>query len=111
MAMDRFVIALRAQAKYEDELGKKLGINPYSEYGRKKLNEYLDQQRRDDQLRARWHLEAKNPGKFVDGSQILDETLRIRKERLKPYTEEATRQYEEEKIQNGPALVKRNKHR
>ena len=109
MALNCFVIALRAQIKYEEELGRKLGINPYSEYGRQKLNEYLDQQRRDDHLRARWHLESENPGKFISGSQIEDETLRIRKERLKPYTEEATRQYEEEKKQSGSTLVKRKK--
>mgnify|MGYP003294590920 CR=1 FL=1 len=42
MAMDRFVIELIANSLYEEELGKRLGLNPHSEYGRKKLNEYLE---------------------------------------------------------------------
>ena len=88
-----------------------LAINPYSEYGSRKLREYREQQRRDDELRARWHLESENPGKFISASQIYDEARRIEKERIKPYVEAVTRQYEEEKEQSGPTLVKRNKHR
>ena len=41
MSSDRFVLAIIARTIYEEELAKKLGINPHLAYGRKKLNEYL----------------------------------------------------------------------
>ena len=42
MATDRFVIALVAQSMYEEEVAKRLGINPHSEYGRNRLNRYME---------------------------------------------------------------------
>lgn len=112
MAMDRFVIALIANTMYEEELAKRLGINTHSEYGRKRLNEYLKAERRDDEVRARWSLEASNPGKFISRYEAQVEAARIREERLKPYIEKAKiihakRQQEEKQEQNGPVLSKK----
>ena len=89
MAINRFVIALQARTLYEEELAKKLGVNPHSEYGRKILNEYLKKQRREDELSARMHLNNKNPGKFYSYNEIRNEASEIEKKRLNPYVEKA----------------------
>ena len=99
MAIDRFVIELIADSLYEEELGKRLGLNPYSEYGRKKLSEYLEEKRKDDEYIARLHLENSNPGKFISHSEISSEATRIRKKRLEPYIQEATRIHKEREEQ------------
>lgn len=97
--MDRFVIAMIANSLYEEELGKRLGINPHSEYGRKRLNEYLEEERKSDELSAKIHLHNSNPGKFISYTEIRGEAGKIRQKRLEPYIEEATRIHKEKEEQ------------
>ena len=89
MSMDRFAVSLTANMLYREELGKKLGINPNSEYGRKKINQYMEDQRKSDELSARIHLQNANPGKFISYSEIRSEASKIRNKRLSPYVEKA----------------------
>ena len=103
MANDRFVIAMIAGTMYEEELAKKLGINPHSGYGRKRLNEYLEEERKSDELSAEIHLRNSNPGKFISYAEIRSEASRIKKKRLEPYVEKAKRKQKE---QSGPVLEK-----
>ena len=93
--MDRFVIAMIANSLYEEELGKRLGINPHSEYGRKRLNEYLEEERKSDELSAKIHLHNSNPGKFISYTEIRGEAGKIRQKRLESYIQEATRIHKE----------------
>lgn len=97
--MDRFVIAMIANSLYEEELGKRLGINPHSEYGRKRLNEYLEEERKSDELSAKIHLHNSNPGKFISYTEIRGEAGKIRQKRLEPYIQEATRIHKEREEQ------------
>ena len=97
--MDRFVIAMIANSLYEEELGKRLGINPHSEYGRKRLNEYLEEERKSDELSAKIHLHNSNPGKFISYTEIRGEAGKIRQKRLEPYIQEATRIHKEKEEQ------------
>lgn len=99
MANDRFVIAMIAGTMYEEELAKRLGINPHSEYGRKRLNEYLEEERKSDELSAKIHLQNSNPGKFISYAEIRSEANRIKQKRLEPYVEKAKRK-QKEKISN-----------
>ena len=97
--MDRFVIAMIANSLYEEELGKRLGINPHSEYGRKRLNEYLEEERKSDELSAKIRLHNNNPGKFISYTEIRGEAGKIRQKRLEPYIQEATRIHKEREEQ------------
>ena len=97
--MDRFVIAMIANSLYEEELGKRLGVNPHSEYGRKRLNEYLEEERKSDELSAKIHLHNSNPGKFISYTEIRGEAGKIRQKRLEPYIQEATRIHKEREEQ------------
>ena len=89
MAIDRFVIAMIAETMYKEDLAKRLGLNPNSEYGRKKLNEYLEEERKSDELSAKNHLHNSNPGKFLSYTEIRSEAAKIRKKRLEPYVQQA----------------------
>lgn len=89
MATDRFVNALVAQSMYEEEVAKRLGINPHSEYGRNRLNRYMEEQRKSDELSAQIHLQRANPGKFISLYEIRSEANKIRNKRLAPYVEKA----------------------
>lgn len=89
MATDRFVNALVAQRMYEEEVAKRLGINPHSEYGRKRLNRYMEEQRKSDELSSKIHLQRANPGKFILLYEIRSEANKIRNKRLAPYVENA----------------------
>ena len=99
MSNNRFVNALIAQTMYEEELAKKLGINPHSEYGRKRLNQYLENQRKSDEHSARMHLQKNNPGKFINYDEVRREAGEISKRRLAPYVEKAKMQQRAKKQQ------------
>ena len=105
MAMDNFVIAMIAETMYKEDLANRLGLNPNSEYGRKKLNEYLEDERKSDELSAKIHLHNSNPGKFLSYTEIRSEAAKIKKSRLAPYVQKAKiihekRKQEEKQGQN-----------
>lgn len=102
MENDRFAIALIADAKYRKELAERLGINPSTEYGIRKLNEYLDEERKSDELRASVRLQNNNPGKFFSYTEIRQEAKRIREQRLAPYVEQAKIEQKLNRQQNVP---------
>lgn len=89
MKINRILIALQAKTMYEEELAKKLGVDPHSEYGRKVLNEYLEKQIRENELSARIHLSNKNLAKIYSYNEIRNEASEIEKKRLQPYVEKA----------------------
>ena len=103
MAMDRFVIAMIAETMYKEDLAKRLGLNPNSEYGRKKLNEYLEDERKSDELSAKVHLHNSNPGKFLSYTEIRNEAAKIRKSRLAPYIQKAKIIHEKRKKEQSVA--------
>ena len=100
MATDRFVNALVAQSMYEEEVAKRLGINPHSEYGRNRLNRYMEEQRKSDELSAKIHLQRDNPGKFISYSEISSEAGKIREKRLAPYVEKAKMLHKSNELQD-----------
>lgn len=110
MPIDCFVIALKAGILYEEEVAKRLGIDPYSEYGAQQLRNYLDEERKNDEDFARISLGTTNQGKYVSYNEIMNEASKISEERLQPYVEKATREYQERKEETKKALVKRQKH-
>ena len=108
METNRLINIFIAQNMYEEEIAKKLRIDPHTEYGRKRLNEYLEQEKQIDVQNAIAILKRKNPGKFIRLSEIRIEAERIKNERLAPYIEKAneiSNNHQEESIsqeQNGP---------
>ena len=100
--MDRFAVSLTANMLYREELGKKLGLNPNSEYGRKQLNRYIEDQRKSDELSASIHLKNANPGKFISYSEIRSEAGKIRDKRLAPYVEKAKILHKSKELQDAP---------
>ena len=87
MEKDNFVNIFVAQCLYEKEFAEKLGFDLNSDYGRKKLNEYLEQERQFDVLNAISNLKKMNPGKFIRRSEIIIEVDKIKNKRLEPYIE------------------------
>lgn len=89
METNRLINIFVAQNMYEEEIAKKIGIDPHTEYGRKRLNEYLEREKQIDVQNAIAILKRNNPGKFIRLSEIRIEAERIKNERLAPYIEKA----------------------
>ena len=90
MEMDRFEILSIADILYRNDLVKKLGLDPSSEYGIKILNEFLLQERTADIQSAKCFLKNNNPGKFITARAVMYEADEIRNKRLEPYIQKAT---------------------
>lgn len=90
---------------YHEELGKKLGINIKTEYGRRKLYKYLEEQRKSDELSAGIRLFSSNKKKSIIFSsyEIREEARKIERERMTPYMERAKRELESMKEQDKSA--------
>jgi len=113
MVNDKIIIGINARRMYHEELGKKLGINIDTEYGRRKLNEYLEEQRKSDEYSASIHLRTANkkPGKIFSYTEIREEASRIERERLASYIERAKRELDSVKqqdksVDNNPTTLK-----
>lgn len=102
MGINSFINILVAQNMYEKEIARKLEINLHTEYGRKRLNEYLEQEKQIDVQNAIASLKRNNPGKFIRLSEIKAEAERIKNERLAPYIERANEISKNQQEENGP---------